>query len=755
MDHGRSLAWVTRLSDASPVPGAKIAVLDSCDGSEYWRGVTDASGRAVVADGLPEPDGYGSCDPQSGSHPLMVSARADDDYSFTLTTWNKGIQPGDFQLPTGYGYGHAAYVTVLDRTLLRARETVSMKHIVRTRTDAGFGWVQDMPANPSVVIRHVGTDQTYELPLAFRGHGSAETRWTIPKAAALGEYTVAIGANGSTDRTTSGTFTVEEFRLPTIRARMSGPKERQIAPVAVPLDLTLAYLSGGAVGKAPVKLRTQVEPREVSVPDYDGWSFDGEPLAAGIVALNGGDEPAAQGPLRARVEPVTLGANGTARIVVDKLMPVTRPSTLVAEMDYDDANGEVATVSSRIALDPAGVRVGIKRDGWMAKSDDLRLRLVALDLDNRPVKGRRVSVKLFSRETYSYRKRLIGGFYAMTTAARPSCLTRAAAAPPTTRRCSLPSSMPASRARSWCKRARPTPAGRSRKPPAASGWRARTTGGSAATMATAWTSSPKLPNTPPAALQSSRCECRSARQPRWSACCARRHRQLRYRTVGQGPGGLGQAGARICPRWLCLGAGGARARRGLARVAGGLRAAVAPAVDQPRGDRADLADRSRQAVIPLRHRQGPRRMGRPPARGQGRDRRAKLCGAQDRAYQHRSDGAARAHSAAGQRGRLRRGRRGAAAAEGQQQLEAARDDDGRPTADGADFDSAEPGRRQAVLWAQGARRRRRRRRRDRGRRHGAAGLPTVAAVARQRALICRRARQSRRPFNDSLSSFVS
>ena len=89
MDHGRSLAWVTRLSDASPVPGAKIAVLDSCDGSEYWRGVTDASGRAVVADGLPEPDGYGSCDPQSGSHPLMVSARADDGYSLTLTTWNK------------------------------------------------------------------------------------------------------------------------------------------------------------------------------------------------------------------------------------------------------------------------------------------------------------------------------------------------------------------------------------------------------------------------------------------------------------------------------------------------------------------------------------------------------------------------------------------------------------------------------------------------------------------------------------------
>ena len=409
--HGRSLAWVTHLSDARPVAAASIAVLDSCTGGLLWRGTSDASGRAVVPDVLPEPDGYGSCETYSRNHPLMVSARADGDYSFTLTTWNKGIQPGDFQLPTGYGYDHAAYVTVFDRTLLRAGETVSMKHIVRTRTDGGFGWVQDLPANPSVVIRHTGSDQTYELPLSFRSNGSAETRWTVPKEAALGEYTVEIGSEGSTDRKTSGTFTVEEFRLPTIRARISGPKERQIAPVAVPLDLTLAYMSGGAVGKAPVKLRTQVEPREVSVPDYEGWSFDGDPLVAGIIPLDGGNEPATQGPLRARVEPVTLGPNGSARIVIDKLTPVTRPSTLVAEMDYDDANGEVATVSSKIALDPAGVRVGIKRDGWMAKSDDLRLKLVALDLDNKPIRGQRVSVKLFSRETYSYRKRLIGGFY--------------------------------------------------------------------------------------------------------------------------------------------------------------------------------------------------------------------------------------------------------------------------------------------------------------------------------------------------------
>ncbi len=98
--------------------------------------------------------------------------------------------------------------------------------------------------------------------------------------------------------------------------------------------------------------------------------------------------------------------------MVDKLAPVTVPSTLVAEMDYDDANGEVATAKGSVSLDPASIRVGIAKDGWIAKADAVHLKMAALDLANRPVRGQKITVQLFSRETYSYRKRLIGGFYA-------------------------------------------------------------------------------------------------------------------------------------------------------------------------------------------------------------------------------------------------------------------------------------------------------------------------------------------------------
>ncbi|KPF57636.1 hypothetical protein IP88_16675 [alpha proteobacterium AAP81b] len=408
---GASLAWVTRLSDAAPVANAVVAVSDSCTGALLWRGRTDAQGRAVVGDVLPKPESYGGCD--YSNHPLMVSARAGGDFSFTLTTWGNGIQASDFNLPTGYGFDRGVVHTIFDRTLAKPGETLNMKLLLRRRVDAGIA-AGEAIAEPKLVARHFGSDTTLDVALAMAGQ-SGVARLVLPKSAPLGDWVLELSGKGR-EAVGAGNFSVEAFRLPTIRASVAGPKARQVAPTAVAVDLGLTYLAGGAVARAPVKLRTQVETRTVSVPDYDGWSFDGEAIVPGVVPLDGGGEDGegepAQRPTRAAVTPVTLSANGAARVTVGDIGPITRPSTLIAEMDYDDANGEVSTAGARIDLDPAAVRVGIKTDGWLAKSDDLRLKLVVLDLDGRPVAGRKVKVQLFSRETYSYRKRLIGGFYA-------------------------------------------------------------------------------------------------------------------------------------------------------------------------------------------------------------------------------------------------------------------------------------------------------------------------------------------------------
>ncbi len=82
------------------------------------------------------------------------------------------------------------------------------------------------------------------MPLTWNGAGrSALTTWNIPPAAKLGVYEVVLerepaagsaaasdDEDGRRERTwTSGNFRVEEFRLPLVDARLSGPKAPQVA----------------------------------------------------------------------------------------------------------------------------------------------------------------------------------------------------------------------------------------------------------------------------------------------------------------------------------------------------------------------------------------------------------------------------------------------------------------------------------------------------------------------------------------------
>ena len=85
---------------------------------------------------------------------------------------------------------------------------------------------------------------------------------------------------------------------------------------------------------------------------------------------------------------------------------------IVAELEYSDPNGEVATASTRIPVWPANLVVGLKPDSWALSKDKVRFQALVLDLTGKPVQQIGVKIDLFERKTFSHRKRLIGGFYA-------------------------------------------------------------------------------------------------------------------------------------------------------------------------------------------------------------------------------------------------------------------------------------------------------------------------------------------------------
>ena len=403
----KSLAWVTTLDSAQPVGGADIRVSDSCTGKQIARGTSDKQGRLMVA-GLPMPETYAGCG-DNDTHALMISARFAGDFSFTLTDWGKGIQPYDFDLPYGASEKNDILHTIFDRSLVKQGDTVNMKHILRRPIGSGFGLASALSG--TLNLSHRGSGTEFDVPLNIGSDGIGETSWTAPKGAPMGDYDLRVKMGEETIYTNQS-IRVDEFRLPTMRATIAGPKEALVRPAKVPLNLFVGYLSGGPAANLPVSIRTAYE-RYSSKPDgWEEWTFGGRKVEEGTIPLNReGDEEDALLP-QSQMVPLTLGGDGTASTSIDVTQDIGSDTALNVEMDYQDANGETLTATRSIPLLPSAVRLGLKTDGWLMRDDDLRLKFVTLNTDGGAARGRVVNVDLYSRETLTARRRLIGGFYA-------------------------------------------------------------------------------------------------------------------------------------------------------------------------------------------------------------------------------------------------------------------------------------------------------------------------------------------------------
>jgi alpha-2-macroglobulin len=422
-----SSVWVTQLDSGKPASAASVSVVDYCSGVVLWRGTTNTDGIAAISTSFGEPHGSERCWPH-GPSPLLVFAAHGDDFSFTQSGWNRGITPSQFGLSTGSEWSAAIVHTVLDRALFRAGEIVSMKHFLRRHESPGISVPKSLPGVRQILISHLGSGQRYELEARFGADGIAETRWQIPAEAKLGDYSISI-RDGQVTRD-SAAFKVEQFRLPSMRASVNGSAQPLVQQKSAELDLHVAYMSGGGASGLAVKLRTLVEPRPIAYPGYEDYRFGGAAVKEGIVtgdnayfydeegessSYSGEEREAPAGPAKMQVLPVTLDDEGSARVTVSGLPQLESPAQLTAELEYADANGELLTATGRVRLVPSSVSIGIRREGWVASAEQLRFRVVVLDLDGKPRAGQAVQVALYQSNAYSYRKRLIGGFYAYET----------------------------------------------------------------------------------------------------------------------------------------------------------------------------------------------------------------------------------------------------------------------------------------------------------------------------------------------------
>ena len=440
-------AWVTTLDKGQPVAGAAVQVSD-CQGEKVWSGQTDAHGFARIERELPKlgweycsnsgttrwsgqsgrPDGY------------FVSARKTDaqgraDMAFVWSSWQDGIEAWRFNLNSSGGGNETSrelFHTVMDRTLLRAGQTVSMKSHARRELLTGLAMVDKGRLPPTLRIEHEGSGDHFDFPLAWRNGRYAETVWKIPDDAKLGVYDVSLMRPGLSDVQT-GSFRVEEFRLPAMVGRLVPPTGPQVDPRELTMDVMVNYGNGGGAANLPLKVSAQVRDIDLSqavpVQRWPGFHFeppkapesgeasgDGAMFSEDYVDEDDADRSVSQRDPNAKLVAdklaVTLDKSGAGKVTLSKLPPTTAPKELLVQASYADPNGEVQTLSQTLPLWPSAVVLGVRTDDWVSVHQKLPAQVVALDTRGKPQAGVDVSVHAVVHRSLSARKRLVGGFYA-------------------------------------------------------------------------------------------------------------------------------------------------------------------------------------------------------------------------------------------------------------------------------------------------------------------------------------------------------
>ncbi|CAG1017960.1 partial Alpha-2-macroglobulin, partial [Burkholderiaceae bacterium] len=434
-----SAVWVTTLDKGQPVANAQVQISD-CRAKVVWTGRTGEHGLAQVTKELPRlpwrycHDGPGGDSGREEGY--FVSARITDaagraDMAFVWSTWNQGIEPWRFHVNTGGHDGGSSgklLHSVLDRTLLRAGQTVSMKHHARRELMLGLGLLDAGELPTELRIVHDGSGQKFTYPLAWRAGRYAQSSFDIPPDAKLGSYRVLLANPHEAHQT--ATFRVEEFRLPVFTGRIVAPPGALIQPKELALGLQVNYANGGGAASLPVRVSAQMHDADVAAAirgeRFPGFRFEPpreprDPNARSPFSEEFVDEddegrsigsPEGGAQLVANKLALTLDKNGAGNVTLDKLPALRRPRQLLVQATYADPNGEIQTLSQTMPVWPSGLVLGVRTDSWVSVKQQVATQVVVLDTAGKPAAKVSVSVRAVAHRTSSVRRRLVGGFYA-------------------------------------------------------------------------------------------------------------------------------------------------------------------------------------------------------------------------------------------------------------------------------------------------------------------------------------------------------
>jgi hypothetical protein len=397
-----TLVWVTRLSDGTPVEGARVSVRLP-NGSVFWTGTTDAEGLASAQDTpLRIPDEW-------WRFAYAVTAEKDGDAAYVCSDWNEGVEPWSFgaNLDLFEAKPVLRGAVFPDRGVYKLGEEVHLKAILRSDTASGMK-VPPEGQKAEIVLKDSRDGDVDKRTVTLNAWGAADWTVKIPEEAPLGTYSITSSVEGH-HGATYGSFLVAAYRKPDFRVDASLGAPERVAGATLLGSLSGRYLFGAPMAGKPVAwvtsrrrlyeipsavAETFPEERWAFLEQHDGWGYRHR------------EEEVLQ-----RKEGV-LDAEGLVRVEIPTRPEDGLPFTYTLEGRVTDVSRQSIAGRASLPVYPAPFLVGLRRPGYFVDAGkDLEAEVVAAGLDGLAVSGVKVRLSLVQVQWHSVRRAEGNGFY--------------------------------------------------------------------------------------------------------------------------------------------------------------------------------------------------------------------------------------------------------------------------------------------------------------------------------------------------------
>lgn len=355
-------AWTTSLVDGSPLAGVRITL-----GTQPGAAATDAGGTARIAQPVSRPRG----------EPYVVAEMGDDRALLPV--------PRELLLSRS-GSETLLWYGLTDRNLYRPGEEVRFKGWVRRFLRGKTGGVE-LPPGGQVAwrVRDPRGREVAAGTAPLTSLGGFDGAFRVPEGANLGYANVEFRMAGAGDEAQGQLgFQVQEFRRPEFEVGMEVPPGPHLVGGSAEVAVRASYFAGGGLPGAPVSWTARSEQAYYTPPGWGEWSFGAAPEYGyhrrGVPAV--------------RTFQGSTDADGrhTLRIDFDAADPPSA-HTLQLRATVVDVNRQPWTAQGQMLVHPAEVYAGLRTErAWIEAGEPVRLSVVVVDLDGKPVEGRPVEI---------------------------------------------------------------------------------------------------------------------------------------------------------------------------------------------------------------------------------------------------------------------------------------------------------------------------------------------------------------------------